>query len=48
MSHGCFIATNIYSVSAKWTIVTQERILKFDRQEKTMSASGKFEWVKEN
>ena len=42
-----FIATNIYSVSAKWTIVKQERILKFDRQEKTMSASGKFEWVKE-
>jgi hypothetical protein len=34
-------------VSAKWTIVKQERVLKFDREEKTMSASGKFEWVKD-
>ena len=33
-------------VSAKWTLIKQERVLKFDREAKTMSASGKFEWVK--
>ena len=38
---------NQYTVSAKWTIVKQERVLKFDREEKTISASGKFEWVKD-
>ncbi|MDA9601087.1 DUF3108 domain-containing protein [Pseudomonadota bacterium] len=42
-----FISTNRYTVSAKWTVVKQERVLKFDREEKTMSASGKFEWVKD-
>ncbi|MBT3674152.1 DUF3108 domain-containing protein [Gammaproteobacteria bacterium] len=42
-----FISTNQYTVSAKWTIVKQERVLKFDRAEKTISASGKFEWVKD-
>jgi hypothetical protein len=42
-----FITTNQYIVSAKWTIVKQERVLKFDREAKTMSASGKFEWVKD-
>lgn len=42
-----FISTNRYTVSAKWTIVKQERVLKFDREAKTMSASGKFEWVKD-
>ena len=42
-----FISTNRYTVSAKWTIVKQERVLKFDREEKTISASGKFEWVKD-
>jgi hypothetical protein len=42
-----FISTNQYTVSAKWTIVKQERVLKFDREAKTMSASGKFEWVKD-
>ena len=42
-----FISTNRYTVSAKWTIVKQERVLKFDRAEKTISASGKFEWVKD-
>ncbi|MDA9618401.1 DUF3108 domain-containing protein [Pseudomonadota bacterium] len=42
-----FLSTNRYTVSAKWTIVKQERVLKFDREEKTMSASGKFEWVKD-
>jgi hypothetical protein len=42
-----FISTNLYSVDAKWTLIRQERVLKFDRKEKIMSASGKFEWVKE-
>ena len=42
-----FISTNQYTVSAKWTIVKQERVLKFDREAKTMSASGKFKWVKD-
>ena len=42
-----FILTNQYTVSAKWTIVKQKRILKFDREAKTMSASGKFKWVKD-
>ena len=42
-----FISTNRYTVSAKWTIVRQERVLRFDREAKTISASGKFEWVKE-
>ena len=42
-----FISTNRYTVSAKWTIVKQERVLKFDREEKTISASGKFKWVKD-
>lgn len=42
-----FLATNLYSVDAKWTVVRQERILKFDREEKVMSATGKFEWLKE-
>jgi len=42
-----FISTNQYTVSAKWAIVKQERVLKFDREAKTMSASGKFEWVKD-
>jgi hypothetical protein len=42
-----FISTNQYTVSAKWTIVKQERGLKFDREAKTMSASGKFKWVKD-
>ena len=42
-----FISTNQYTVSAKWTIVRQERVLRFDREAKTISASGKFEWVKE-
>ena len=42
-----FISTNRYTVSAKWTIVKQERVLKFDREAKTMSASGKFEWAKD-
>ncbi len=42
-----FISTNLYSVDAKWTLIRQERILKFDRNRKIMSASGKFEWVKE-
>ncbi|MDA9916540.1 DUF3108 domain-containing protein [Gammaproteobacteria bacterium] len=42
-----FISTNQYTVSAKWTIVKQERVLKFDRAEKTITASGKFEWVKD-
>mgnify|MGYP002343975223 FL=1 len=42
-----FISTNLYSVDAKWTLIRQERILKFDREEKVMSASGKFEWAKE-
>jgi hypothetical protein len=42
-----FIATDLYIVSAKWTVIKQERILKFDRKEQTMAASGKFEWVKQ-
>ena len=42
-----FISTNQYTVSAKWTIVKQERVLKFNRQAKTISASGKFEWVRD-
>jgi len=42
-----FIATDLYTVSAKWTVIKQERILKFDRKEKTIAATGKFEWVKE-
>ena len=41
------IATDLYTVSAKWTLIKQERTLIFNRQEKTMSASGKFEWVKD-
>jgi|TARA_B110000438_G_C15690627_1_gene596600 hypothetical protein len=41
-----FITTNQYIVSAKWTLITQERILKFDPLARTISASGKFEWVK--
>ena len=40
------ISTDLYTVSAQWTLIKQERALKFNRQEKTMSASGKFEWVK--
>ena len=42
-----FITTNQYTVSAKWTVISQERILKFNRQEKTITASGKFKWVKD-
>jgi len=41
-----FISTNQYIVSAKWTIIKQERVLEFNREAKTMSASGKFKWVK--
>lgn len=42
-----FIATNLYSVDAKWTLIRQERVLKFDQEEKVISATGKFEWSKE-
>ena len=41
-----FISTNQYIVSAKWTIIKQERVLEFNREAKTKSASGKFKWVK--
>jgi len=42
-----FISSEEYAVSARWTLVKQKRMLQFDHDAKTISASGKFTWLKE-
>lgn len=40
-------SAELYSVKAKVTIFTQERVIKFDQENATLNSSGKYKWVKD-